>query len=55
MTSDIAVTGLGLVTPAGIGVDASWQGILRGESAAAKDPNLAGIPIDISCRVAVTA
>ena len=52
MTTDIAITGLGLVTPAGIGVDASWQGILRGESAAAKDPNLAGIPIDISCRVA---
>jgi len=52
MTTDIAITGLGLVTPAGIGVDASWQGVLSGRSAAAKDPNLAGIPIDISCRVA---
>lgn len=52
MTADIAVTGLGLVTPAGIGVEASWNGVLSGKSAGAKDPNLAGIPIDISCRVA---
>lgn len=52
MTSDIAVTGLGLVTPSGIGVEASWEGVLSGRSAGAKDPNLAGIPIDISCRVA---
>ncbi len=52
MTADIAITGLGLVTPAGIGVESSWQRILSGRSAAAKDPNLAGIPIDISCRVA---
>lgn len=52
MTTDIVVTGLGLVTPAGIGVDASWAGVLSGRSAGARDPNLAGIPIDISCRVA---
>ena len=52
MTEDIAITGLGLVTPAGIGVDSSWQRVLSGQSAGAKDPNLAGIPIDISCRVA---
>ncbi|CAN5922180.1 beta-ketoacyl-[acyl-carrier-protein] synthase family protein [soil metagenome] len=51
MTSAIAVTGLGLVTPAGIGVDASWAGVLSGHSAGARDPNLAGIPIDISCTV----
>jgi hypothetical protein len=36
----VAVTGLGLVTPAGIGVEASWQGVLSGVSAAAPDPNL---------------
>jgi 3-oxoacyl-[acyl-carrier-protein] synthase II len=47
----VAVTGLGLVTPAGIGVDASWAQILSGESAAAKDPNLEGVSVDISCRV----
>jgi 3-oxoacyl-[acyl-carrier-protein] synthase II len=52
MNDDIAVTGLGLVTPAGIGVDRAWDGVLSGKSAGAKDPNLAGIPIDISCRVA---
>ena len=52
MTVDVAVTGLGLVTPAGIGNDRAWQGVLSGRSAGAKDPNLAGIPIDISCRVA---
>jgi beta-ketoacyl-acyl-carrier-protein synthase II len=52
MTADIAITGLGLVTPAGIGVGASWERVLTGRSAGAKDPNLAGIPIDISCRVA---
>ncbi len=52
MDTDIAITGLGLVTPAGIGVDASWDGVLGGRSAGAKDPALEGIPVDISCRVA---
>jgi beta-ketoacyl-acyl-carrier-protein synthase II len=53
MGSDgIAITGIGLVTPAGIGVEHAWKGVLSGVSAGAKDPNLAGIPIDISCRVA---
>ncbi|MEV0523444.1 beta-ketoacyl-[acyl-carrier-protein] synthase family protein [Streptomyces sp. NPDC050439] len=47
----IAVTGLGLVTAAGIGVDASWRGVCMGESTAARDPRLAGLPVDISCTV----
>ncbi len=47
----LAVTGLGLVTPAGIGVADSWAGVLSGVSAAATDPVLDGVPIDISCRV----
>jgi len=47
----VAITGLGLVTPAGIGVESSWHGVLSGVSAAAKDPNLEGIAVDISCRV----
>ena len=51
-SAGIAITGLGLVTSAGIGVDRAWQGVLSGKSAAAKDPNLTGIPVDISCRVA---
>ncbi|WP_406175813.1 beta-ketoacyl-[acyl-carrier-protein] synthase family protein [Streptomyces sp. NBC_00996] len=46
-----AVTGIGLVTAAGIGADATWEGICAGRSAAAKNPLLAGIPVDISCTV----
>ncbi|MGK5628398.1 beta-ketoacyl-[acyl-carrier-protein] synthase family protein [Streptomyces sp. URMC 123] len=48
---DIVVTGLGLVTPAGLGTDATWRGVLAGVSTAATDPLLAGLPVDISCRV----
>ncbi|MER7787031.1 beta-ketoacyl-[acyl-carrier-protein] synthase family protein [Streptomyces sp. NPDC097640] len=48
---DIAVTGLGLVTPGGIGTGPSWQSALDGRSAAAVDPELAGNPVRISCRV----
>jgi beta-ketoacyl-acyl-carrier-protein synthase II len=48
---DIAVTGLGLVTPAGVGVDATWRGVCSGLSVARTDPELAGIPVDFSCRV----
>lgn len=47
----IAVTGLGLVTAAGIGVEASWAGVCAGQSAARRDPALAGLPVDISCTV----
>ena len=49
--SDAAVTGLGLVTPAGIGVLESWKGILAGTSTAAVDPELDGMPVDFTCRV----
>ena len=47
----VAVTGLGLVTPAGIGTDASWAGVLAGEGTARTDPVLADIPVTMSCRV----
>ncbi|MET8669953.1 beta-ketoacyl-[acyl-carrier-protein] synthase family protein [Streptomyces tendae] len=47
----LAVTGLGLVTAAGLGVDATWEGVLRGRSAGAKDERLAGLPVDIACAV----
>ncbi|KAF2777032.1 MULTISPECIES: beta-ketoacyl-[acyl-carrier-protein] synthase family protein [Streptomyces] len=47
----VAVTGLGLVTAAGLGTDATWEGVLRGESAGAKDDRLAGLPVDIACAV----
>jgi 3-oxoacyl-[acyl-carrier-protein] synthase II len=48
---EVAVTGLGLVTPAGIGAAASWERILAGEPAASRDPDLDGQPVDFSCRV----
>lgn len=47
----VAVTGLGLVTPAGIGVEATWARVLSGRPTAAADPRLAGLPVDFSCRV----
>ncbi|MCE6996342.1 beta-ketoacyl-[acyl-carrier-protein] synthase family protein [Saccharothrix sp. S26] len=48
---DVVVTGLGLISPAGIGVADNWKGVLSGRSAAASDPELAGLPVDFSCRV----
>ncbi|MWN89534.1 hypothetical protein GQ597_02235 [Gilliamella sp. Pra-s65] len=36
----VAVTGLGLVTPLGIGVDDSWNNLLSGVSACKFDPIL---------------
>ncbi|MFJ2607125.1 beta-ketoacyl-[acyl-carrier-protein] synthase family protein [Streptomyces sp. NPDC087425] len=54
MTSraDLAVTGLGLVTPAGVGVERNWAAIRAARStAAALDPLLAELPVPFSCRV----
>ncbi|MGW0859694.1 beta-ketoacyl-[acyl-carrier-protein] synthase family protein [Streptomyces sp. NPDC002690] len=45
------MTGLGLVTPGGTGVEAGWRAALAGVSTAARDPLLAGLRVDISCRV----
>lgn len=47
----VAITGLGLVTPAGIGVERSWERVHAGLPAADTDPVLAGHPVRISCRV----
>lgn len=47
----VVVTGLGLVTAAGIGVQDTWHGVCAGVSTAKRDPNLAGLPVDISCTV----
>lgn len=49
--AEIAVTGLGLVTPGGIGCAPSWEAVRAGRPAAALDPALAGNPVRISCRV----
>ncbi|MFG2136442.1 beta-ketoacyl-[acyl-carrier-protein] synthase family protein [Streptomyces sp. NPDC048650] len=48
---DIAVTGLGLVTPAGTGTAGTWAGVCEGSGTAAADPALAGLPVALSCRV----
>ncbi|WP_052850442.1 beta-ketoacyl-[acyl-carrier-protein] synthase family protein [Streptomyces avicenniae] len=40
-TADVAVTGLGLVTPGGIGVPGAWDAVCRGLPTARHDPELA--------------
>ncbi|KOG64540.1 3-oxoacyl-ACP synthase [Streptomyces griseoflavus] len=49
--ADIAVTGLGLVTPGGVGVEASWEAVRTGRPAAALDPALTDHTVRLSCRV----
>jgi 3-oxoacyl-[acyl-carrier-protein] synthase II len=49
--TDVAVTGLGLVTPGGIGVAPSWAAVRSGRPTAAADPVLEHNPVRISCRV----
>lgn len=48
---DVAVTGLGLVTPGGVGVGPSWAAVCAGRPAAALDPALEDNVVRISCRV----
>jgi 3-oxoacyl-[acyl-carrier-protein] synthase II len=48
---DVVVTGLGLVTPAGIGVADNWARVRSGVPTAALDPALDGAAVDFSCRV----
>jgi 3-oxoacyl-[acyl-carrier-protein] synthase II len=47
----VAVTGLGLVTSAGMGVEANWERVLAAEPTASADPALASMPVDFDCRV----
>ncbi|MBK3578381.1 beta-ketoacyl-[acyl-carrier-protein] synthase family protein [Streptomyces sp. MBT65] len=47
----VSITGLGLITPAGVGREATWEGVLSGRSAAATDPELKGCAVDLSCRI----
>ncbi|WP_027760862.1 beta-ketoacyl-[acyl-carrier-protein] synthase family protein [Streptomyces sp. AA1529] len=50
-SAPVAVTGLGLITASGIGAEETWRGVCAGRSAAARDPRLEGLPVDISCAV----
>ncbi|MFE2293853.1 beta-ketoacyl-[acyl-carrier-protein] synthase family protein [Streptomyces sp. NPDC059452] len=52
LPTDIAVTGLGLVTPAGVGVGHNWAAVRAARGTrAALDPELKGMPVELSCRV----
>ncbi|GAB3948705.1 beta-ketoacyl-[acyl-carrier-protein] synthase family protein [Streptomyces sparsus] len=55
MTTPVAVTGLGLVTPAGADAETTWTAVCRGVGTAAPDPALTGLPVDFSCRVPLPA
>lgn len=50
-TPEIAITGLGMVSPAGIGIPANWTTLRTGACVAGHDPELAGMPVDFSCAV----
>ncbi len=51
--TEVVVTGLGILSPSGRGVEEAWAGVLSGRSAAAQDAQLQekGTPVTISCRV----
>jgi 3-oxoacyl-[acyl-carrier-protein] synthase II len=48
---DVVVTGLGAVSPAGIGVEDNWTGVCSGIGTAIRCPRLAGLPTQLVCRV----
>jgi beta-ketoacyl-acyl-carrier-protein synthase II len=48
---EVVITGVGLVTPGGIGVAASWDAVCRGRSMAVADPRLSGLPVAMACAV----
>ncbi|MFD7716872.1 beta-ketoacyl-[acyl-carrier-protein] synthase family protein [Streptomyces sp. NPDC059814] len=50
-TPAIAVTGLGMITPAGNDTESTWDGVCAGVSPARTVPALAGCAIDFACTV----
>jgi beta-ketoacyl-acyl-carrier-protein synthase II len=51
VSGSVAVTGLGLVTSAGIGVAATRELVWAGTPTAARVEHLAGLPVDFACTV----
>ncbi|MEK2472579.1 MULTISPECIES: beta-ketoacyl-[acyl-carrier-protein] synthase family protein [Streptomyces] len=51
MRCKAAVTGIGMITPGGLTTEATWATVCQGQSVARTDPDLAGLPVDITCRV----
>ncbi|MCC5947467.1 MAG: beta-ketoacyl-[acyl-carrier-protein] synthase family protein [Nitriliruptoraceae bacterium] len=51
--TQVVVTGLGIISPAGRGLDDAWNGVLSGRTGAAVDPKLTemGTPVTLACRV----
>ncbi|MGW1136631.1 beta-ketoacyl-[acyl-carrier-protein] synthase family protein [Streptomyces zhihengii] len=47
----VAITGLGLVSAAGVGVEANWARVLSGSSTAAEVPALKESPVKFGCAV----
>lgn len=51
MDRTVVVTGTGMVTPGGIGTEATWQSVCGGKSSAHLDPDLGSLPAPLACRV----
>ncbi|ABW15104.1 Beta-ketoacyl synthase [Parafrankia sp. EAN1pec] len=48
---EVSISGVGLVTPGGVGVAASWAAVCAGRPTASLDPSLADGLVQIACRV----
>ncbi|WP_308053889.1 beta-ketoacyl-[acyl-carrier-protein] synthase family protein [Streptomyces sp. BV333] len=47
----MVITGIGMVTPAGVGTATSWKTTCEGQPTGATDPRLTGAPVNFSCPV----
>ncbi|MEU9111296.1 beta-ketoacyl-[acyl-carrier-protein] synthase family protein [Streptomyces sp. NPDC048483] len=50
-THEVAITGIGLLTPAGADTETTWQGVCDGVPTAGIDPALGDVPVPLTCRV----